>query len=388
MEARFIQIHTLTSYPATLLNRDDAGFAKVLPFGGKVRTRISSQCLKAHWRRFDGSGGLVELELPDSVRSRRTFERFVQKPLIEAGHDAGIVDQVVTEIMKELGAPPGKTPLRSGQVTVLGRPEIEFVRGLAESLVLEGAAPSTKGWLKKRLGKDGMANLSAVPSAGLSAALFGRMVTGDILARSDAAVHVAHAFTVHEQEHETDYFSAVDDLLGGDDDQDAELGSGHIGTADLTTGLFYGYVVVDVPLLVSNLTGCARREWKDQDRALAGEIVARLVRVICTVSPGAKLGSTAPHAYALACLVEAGDAVPRTLANAFAKPVPTRGNLLEDAYRALGGHVNELDAIYGRDGARRFFGVGATEALREQIGAQGPGTLADVAGWCAEQVRG
>ena len=43
---RFLQIHTLHSYPAALLNRDDSGRAKRMPFGGAVRTRISSQCLK------------------------------------------------------------------------------------------------------------------------------------------------------------------------------------------------------------------------------------------------------------------------------------------------------------------------------------------------------
>jgi len=48
----FLQIHALTSYPAALLNRDDVGFAKRIPFGGATRTRISSQCLKRHWRMF------------------------------------------------------------------------------------------------------------------------------------------------------------------------------------------------------------------------------------------------------------------------------------------------------------------------------------------------
>jgi CRISPR system Cascade subunit CasC len=48
--SRFIQIHFLTSYPASLINRDDVGFAKRIPFGPAVRTRISSQCLKHHWR--------------------------------------------------------------------------------------------------------------------------------------------------------------------------------------------------------------------------------------------------------------------------------------------------------------------------------------------------
>ena len=48
--ARFLQIHTLHSYASALLNRDDSGLAKQLPYGGATRTRISSQCLKRHWR--------------------------------------------------------------------------------------------------------------------------------------------------------------------------------------------------------------------------------------------------------------------------------------------------------------------------------------------------
>ena len=59
---RFIQIHTLHNYPATLLNRDDAGLAKRLPYGNAVRTRISSQCLKRayfspSWTAFQADRG-------------------------------------------------------------------------------------------------------------------------------------------------------------------------------------------------------------------------------------------------------------------------------------------------------------------------------------------
>ena len=58
-QARFIQIHTLQSYPAALLNRDDAGLAKRLPMGDAIRTRISSQCLKRHWRVADDHHSLA-----------------------------------------------------------------------------------------------------------------------------------------------------------------------------------------------------------------------------------------------------------------------------------------------------------------------------------------
>ena len=57
---------------------------------------------------------------------------------------------------------------------------------------------------------------------------------------------------------------------------------------ELTAGLFYGYVVVDVPGLVSNLTGCDTGTWESADKDLAGKVVDHLVHLIATVSPGAK----------------------------------------------------------------------------------------------------
>ena len=87
--------------------------------------------------------------------------------------------------------------------------------------------------------------------AGVEGALFGRFVTSDILARADAAVHVAHAFSVHALDTEVDYFTVVDDL-----NRDEETGAAHAGDMELGSGVFYGYVAVDIPLLVSNFTGC------------------------------------------------------------------------------------------------------------------------------------
>ena len=77
--------------------------------------------------------------------------------------------------------------------------------------------------------------------AGLTSALFGRMVTSDTDANIAAPVHVAHAFTVHAEEAESDYFTAVDDLSGEDPGADT------IQETELTSGLFYGYVVIDIP---------------------------------------------------------------------------------------------------------------------------------------------
>ena len=71
---RFLQIHSLTSFPGALLNRDDAGLAKRLSYGGVVRTRVSSQCLKRHWRTAADDWSLANTGADLSVRSRSVFE--------------------------------------------------------------------------------------------------------------------------------------------------------------------------------------------------------------------------------------------------------------------------------------------------------------------------
>ena len=83
---RFLQIHTLHSYPAALLNRDDSGLAKRMPFGGATRTRVSSQCLKRHWRIADDEFAVSNIDgSRDAVRSREIVTRSVMQPLRKSG---------------------------------------------------------------------------------------------------------------------------------------------------------------------------------------------------------------------------------------------------------------------------------------------------------------
>lgn len=410
MASRFLQIHTLTSYPAALLNRDDAGFAKRLPFGGRDRTRISSQCLKRHWRRDDGPHALSSLQhegadVPMAYRSRRTFERYIYKPLLDDGVPEPMAREVVECLMakvlgesaattkakakakadKEAEEGEEKTGPRTKQVTVLGHPEVTFLLAEAKEICdqvddAKAVKKAVDGRFKKEAGKN-LGALSRGLALGLDAALFGRMITGDLLSRADAALHVAHAFTVHAADVEPDYFSAVDDLA----QDDRELGSGHINTSELTSGLYYGYVVVDVPLLISNLTGCPQEQWQEQERDLAAEVVRRLVQLVATVSPGAKLGSTAPYAAAHLLMIEAGHAAPRTLANAFLEPVVNNGKLLRETYGALAAHLAELDQAYDApDDGRRTLALGPKDALGDGVGLLP--SLREVATWAAERV--
>ncbi len=405
----FLQIHTLTSYPASLLNRDDAGLAKRIPFGGTIRTRVSSQCLKRHWRIFAGEDGFAGLGAPASIRSRVTFEEHVVKPLVGEGVSeemaravaGALVDALFGKSKKTAAkdddgegddgseAPEGKGGrVRTQQVTVLGRPEVEYLLEVARRVCRAKPAPKeAKKALEKELGKEGLANLRSIQlGAGLDAAVFGRMVTSDNLARCDAAIHVAHSFTVHAEAVETDYFSAIDEIAK----EDEALGSGHINTAELTSGLYYGYVAVDVPLLVSNLQGKKREAWRDGDRGLAAGVVERLVRMIATVSPGAKLGATAPHAASHFVLVEAGSAQPRTLANAFLEAVrvtESRPSLVANTYAALADHLAGLDRMYGASTERRAASEWVPDRMGNPLSLVPSLPLRELAEWTGARVR-
>ena len=384
---RFLQIHTLHSYPAALLNRDDSGLAKRMPFGGTVRTRISSQCLKRHWRMAKDEFALDAIEgAEDAIRSRNVVERKVMAPLRAVN---GVSEEVLNSVEEafNVGVYGGSGTTQTGrQPLLLGLPEVEYLQSKARAICNDcpddaRAAGDAAALLftaaRRNEERDNFAAFreqTRLPG-GLIGALFGRMVTSYPGANIDAAVHVAHAFTVHAEESESDYFSVVDDLQ----DTDEDSGAAHIGDMELTAGLFYGYVVVDVPGLVSNLEGCEANDWKSADCELAGKVVEHLIHLIATVSPGAKVGSTAPYAYADLMLIEAGSRQPRSLANAFRGRVDAQTSA---ATSALSAHLAKLDKCYGAREARRVISLDECDLSgAERL------NLDDLASWATDAVR-
>ena len=214
---RFIQIHSLASYPGTLLNRDDAGLAKRLPFGGTVRTRVSSQALKRRWR-FAGEAdhdaaalvphALQGLQVPMGDRSKDLVKHALLPQALEGLpplHDA--VQAKLTDLLNiALYGKSGADP-KARQALFFGHPETAYLQGvvkaLAQALTEDAAllataekAPDKKALkavedvLKLQL-EPLQANLRALAaggsgSAGLESALFGRMVTSDPKANVNA----------------------------------------------------------------------------------------------------------------------------------------------------------------------------------------------------------
>jgi CRISPR system Cascade subunit CasC len=189
---------------------------------------------------------------------------------------------------------------------------------------------------------------------------------------------VAHALTVHAEESEPDYFVAIDDLAR----EAGELGAGLIQTAELTSGLFYGYVVIDVPLLVSNLEGAEPEQWRQADHRLAARVVEHLVHIIATTSPGARRGSTAPYGYADLMLIEVGKRQPRSLMTAFHTPLDKR-DARAASVRTLADHLRRFDKMYGSEETRQYASLLPTAMLPAQEAADG---LAGLARWAAAQL--
>lgn len=367
MTARFVQIHAFLSYSAALLNRDDSGLAKRMPYGSSaqpphlpiIRTRISSQCLKRHWRKTEGPWALSAIGPEMAVRSRKLPEERILPAIIDIGTEAvrkAVIDTLAVQLYgKNAAKDPG-----SRQALLIGEPEIAYLTGKARLAAAEPDEKAAAAAIEKLFKKEEKANLSEMLKAkgtlhaGLEAALFGRMVTSDPDANTDAPVHVAHAFTVHGEQSEIDYFTVVDDLETG-------TGAGGIFDTELTAGLFYVYVVVDVPLLTANLGG---------DAALAGKVVEHLIHLIATTSPGAKKGSTAPYAYADFVLAETGSRAPRSLSGAFRDAVAAS---VPEAAKALRRQLGKFDAMYGAGETRRL-------AALDEIPAEngGPATSAPI----------
>jgi len=356
----FLQIHTLTSYHASLLNRDEAGLAKRIPFGGAQRLRISSQCLKRHWREWLTG----KTTLPKGLRTRHFFSREIVPRLIEQGMDPDLTNKLVFQLAKGMLTAAGekdavdKDTLEMKQPVLFGKPEADFMVQLVKQAESMGNEKAALAFLDDKL-KVGKKNFKALlqqagfsdPMAGFEGALFGRFVTSDILARVDAPVHVAHAFTTHSLDTEVDFFTVVDDLA-----QDEETGAAHANDMELGAGIFYGYVVVDIPLLISNLLGCNPTEWREQDATGVRSVLKPLIQAIAQVSPGAKLGATAPYARAEFVMLETSDTQPRSMANAYLQPVIFNGKShpMRQSINAMANYLDGLEGMYGNTGECRY----------------------------------
>jgi len=326
--SRFIQLHLLTSYPPSNLNRDDLGRPKTAVMGGKTRLRISSQSLKRAWRTSDVFEEVLGNHL--GTRTKRMglkiYEAFLRK---------NVPDKKAKDWAKQIAGQFGKckkqtdaSPMEDLEIEQLAHfsPEEEnAINALIDKLTQGSVGPK----------EDALKLLTKRQSA-VDISMFGRMLADTPAYNIEAAVQVAHAITVHEVAVEDDFFTAVDDLNEGKED----MGAGHIGETEFAAGVYYLYLCINKSLLVGNLDG---------DRELAGKAIAALVEAAAKVSPTGKQNSFASRAYASYIMAEKGDQQPRSLSVAYLKPV--RGDngsgVMSVAIKELEENRNRMDKVYG-----------------------------------------
>ncbi|RUP82358.1 type I-E CRISPR-associated protein Cas7/Cse4/CasC [Alteromonas sp. KS69] len=330
--SQFIQLHLLTSYPPSNLNRDDLGRPKTAKMGGFDRLRISSQSLKRNWRVSE----LFESAMAAHIGTRtKRFGIDIFNALVEAN----IAEKQAKEWAVSIAGVFGKNKkadknkpmedLEIEQLAHISPTEKEAALALVAQLVEENREP-TKDELK----------LLKHQSTAVDIALFGRMLASSPEFNTDAACQVAHALSVHSVVVEDDYFTAVDDLNDGNTDS----GSAHIGESGFAAALFYSNININKTQLIDNLNG---------DETLANRAIQALVEAAVKVSPKGKQNSFASSAYASFALAEKGEQQPRNLSVAFLRPVNDEDQI-SAAIQVLQEQVTRFDDVYGKCADSRY----------------------------------
>ncbi len=344
----FLQLHFLTFYPPSNLNRDDTGRPKTATVGGAPRLRISSQSLKRAWR--TSSVFAKRLGAHRGERTQRLGEE-IERHLRErniAQDRALAIARAIAQHFGKLKPEKDKAPARTEQLAFIGPEERAGAIALAERMA---------GGEKIEFSAE---DLLRHTDTAADIAMFGRMLADNPDFNREAAAQVAHAITTHRVTVEDDYYTAVDDLKSADED----AGAGFVGELGFGSGIFYLYACVDTALLASNLGG---------DADLSAAACAALAEAAATVSPKGKQASFAARSRAHYILAERGAAQPRTLAGAFVRPVEG-ADLAGESTARLKDWRAKLDAAYGP----------AAESSVELDVAVGAGTLAEVTDFCRD----
>ena len=324
----FLQLHLLTAYGPSNLNRDDTGRPKSVVFGGVPRLRISSQSLKRAWRTSDVFAARLDGHLAD--RTQRLGKDILER-LTEGGMDEAQALEVARNIAGAFGKLKGQSdsqPAFIEQLAFVSPEERDKAFALADQALTQVRAGET-------VTEPQADDLLQRADTAADIAMFGRMLADSPKFNREAAVQVAHAMTTHRANAEDDYYTAVDDLKSRDEPDDA--GAGFVGVQEFGSGVFYLYICVDRGLLLRNL---------GDTRPIRDASLAALVEAAATVAPRGKQSSFASRARAFYVLAEKGSAQPRSLAAAFLKPV-TGSDQGGQSIASLEGFRDRLDTAYG-----------------------------------------
>jgi CRISPR system Cascade subunit CasC len=337
-----VELHMLQNFAPSNLNRDDTGSPKDCEFGGYRRARLSSQCQKRAMRQMFAADDLLPAE-HRAVRTARLTDAVVER-LVAKGHDAEAARRVV-----EAAVPGTGLKLKEGRteyLLFLGADELDAIAEICHehwdtlaAAVVDSAA--SKKEAKAALPKEVAAGMNKALDgrAAADVALFGRMLADLPERNRDAASQVAHALSTNAVSAEFDFFTAVDDLKPASED----AGAGMLGTIEFNSPCYYRYANVALGQLRANL---------DHDVELVQAALRAFLQAAVEAIPTGKQNTFAAHNPPSLVMTVVRERGPRSLANAFVKPVAPRrdDDLIGASIAALDGYWGRLTAMYGSGG--------------------------------------
>ena len=341
------EIHMLKNYPPTNLNRDDTGAPKTCLFGGVTRGRVSSQCLKRSWR----TSPSFRAEIGDEnlgIRTRK-LPVLVAEKLVEMGVSPEFAEAILPRLTG-IGNKEGKET-KDGSATA------QVIFYAKEDII--AVAETVKGFLdkcktvkdvQKLKAKDIQAAVSGgdVRPVTLDIALFGRMVTSDAFRDVEASMQVAHAISTNKVAVESDYFTAMDDMLSGGSMD--ELGAAMIGDVDFNASCYYVYASIDTDALADNL------KYAEEPEEIIRKAIPALLRAMAFTDPSGKQNSFAGHVMPSVVMVECKEKkIPTSMVNAFVEPVGKGGDLVKESARKLADEVDMIARNFGLEVKERLW---------------------------------
>lgn len=321
MTKSLIEIHMIQNHCPSNLNRDDLGAPKTCYFGGVLRSRISSQCIKRSIRTSSEFADLL-----GGIRTRHLAEQ-IQEQL--KGKD---VIKKAKDVLSKCGIKSGAQSSSSDMLVFTTKSAIQKMANLIQNdnISIDEL-------------KDLFADIIETEVKVPDMALCGRMLeTGEIKnARVEAALQTAHAISTHEAIPEIDYYVAVDDIKGED------AGAGYLDEAMFSSSCFYKYFSIDLAQLVHNLGG---------DDALAAKTIGAFLYAAARTNPSGKQNSYGAHNYPEGILVEI-KTHPFNYANAFVKPVSRvkDSDIVSQSIGQLANYIHDVNIGYGNNDSRQLW---------------------------------
>lgn len=342
---KLIELHILQSFPVSCLNRDDVGAPKTAIFGGAMRARISSQCLKRAIREMAQELSATAFRGSRTRKAATDLAEALVKQHEWTQADARKTAEEVLHLFlgKELSkAKKGKKsaevePVAEEDTSTLLYFSPDEIKKIADGIhqtkrnKSDADAKAFKDAAVKALGKG-------VPKDAADIAVFGRMVANASDVTLEGAGMFSHALSTHKCDNDLDFWTAVED-----EKQAGEgAGAANMGTAEFNSACYYRYAALNLDLLF------------DADHlAVLGpdernQVVETFLRAALLAVPGARKNSmnanTLP-AYVLGVVKDKGQ--PIQLVNAFEKPVWSKNGLVETSVDLLKQHHSELKETWG-----------------------------------------